>query len=306
MESKNKKHTIMFVPASGGIKQLPVSERTFRRILTGLFLFFIFNVTLFMFNVFYIPRFAKTAQVGYNTNVVRKELSNMENKVDSTMQSLERIASMEKKLRDMLDLPQISNEHGVVGIGGPSLKKPERTGKSVLELKGADLVFALDSLSSQMDLQLGSYTEICSIFENKMDVLSRTPSIKPVKGRISSFFGLRQDPFTGQTKMHAGIDIVAPKGVPVYATAEGVVTFTGWYHGYGNLIRINHKLYETRYAHLDRIDVRVGQKVKRGQTIGTNGRTGSATTNHVHYEVRVGGRPVDPMKFLYPENVVYD
>jgi murein DD-endopeptidase MepM/ murein hydrolase activator NlpD len=127
------------------------------------------------------------------------------------------------------------------------------------------------------------------------------PSDKPVKtAAFTSGYGLRSDPFRGGRAMHAGIDLAGPSGTPIYATADGAVRRSGWNSGgYGNLIEVDHgRGIETRYGHLSRILVRAGQPVKRGQLIGYMGSTGRSTGSHLHYEVRIDGRPVNPIPFM--------
>ena len=127
------------------------------------------------------------------------------------------------------------------------------------------------------------------------------PSDKPVKtAAFTSGYGVRSDPFRGGSAMHAGIDLAGPHGTPIYATADGVIRRSGWNRGgYGNLIEVDHgRGIETRYGHLSRITVRAGQQVKRGQLIGYMGSTGRSTGSHLHYEVRIEGKPVNPIPFM--------
>ena len=114
--------------------------------------------------------------------------------------------------------------------------------------------------------------------------------------KITSKFGLRRHPITGQIRAHNGIDISAPVGTPVRATADGVVTKAMYYSGYGRYVRISHygKI-ETAYAHLSRIVVRRGQQVKKGQIIAYSGNSGQTTAAHVHYEVHMCGKPINPL-----------
>ncbi len=127
------------------------------------------------------------------------------------------------------------------------------------------------------------------------------PSDKPVKtAAFTSGYGVRSDPFRGGSAMHAGIDLAGPVGTPIYATADGTV-FEAAYNsgGYGQLIKLNHgRGIETRYGHLSRILVSPGQQVKRGQLIGRMGSTGRSTGSHLHYEVRIDSRPVNPIPFM--------
>jgi murein DD-endopeptidase MepM/ murein hydrolase activator NlpD len=129
----------------------------------------------------------------------------------------------------------------------------------------------------------------------------RIPYAMPVTAnhRFTSGFGYRRDPKNGRQRMHSGIDLAAPKGTPIYATAEGVVTSAGAERGYGNTVRIRHEFgFETVYAHKSRIRVKPGQRVSRGDHIGDMGATGRVTGVHLHYEVRLNGRPVNPMVYL--------
>ncbi len=126
------------------------------------------------------------------------------------------------------------------------------------------------------------------------------PSTQPVKGTaLTSGYGVRSDPFRGRAAMHAGIDLAAPIGTPIYATADAVVNRSEWAGGYGNLIELNHgRGIQTRYGHLTRSNVRAGQKVKRGELIGFMGSTGRSTGSHLHYEVRIDGKAVNPIPFM--------
>jgi murein DD-endopeptidase MepM/ murein hydrolase activator NlpD len=137
--------------------------------------------------------------------------------------------------------------------------------------------------------------------DNLHDNAIAVPAEKPVKqADFTSGFGVRSDPFRGSAAMHAGIDLAGPIGTPIYATADGIITEAGWNNGgYGNLIKISHgRGIETRYGHLASIDVRPGQAVKRGQVIARMGSTGRSTGSHLHYEVRIDGRAVNPIPFM--------
>ncbi|MCP4615650.1 MAG: M23 family metallopeptidase [Bradyrhizobium sp.] len=138
----------------------------------------------------------------------------------------------------------------------------------------------------------------------KLDMLEQTvisiPSMQPVdKLTFTSNFGVRSDPFRGTAAMHAGVDIPGALGTPIYATADGVISHAGRQGGYGNLVQINHgRGIETRYGHLSKILVADNSRVKRGQLIGLMGSTGRSTGSHLHYEVRVDGKAVNPIPFL--------
>ncbi|MBL7904262.1 MAG: M23 family metallopeptidase [Bacteroidales bacterium] len=163
----------------------------------------------------------------------------------------------------------------------------------------------LDQLTSQLYVQSKSFDEVFALARRKEELIAAIPAIQPVSNkdlrRIGSYFGYRTDPFYKVTKFHEGIDFTAQVGTDVYATGDGVITqVERSYGGYGNCITINHGFgYSTVYAHLSRMGVRRGEKVKRGQVIGQVGNTGKSTSPHLHYEVRKGGKPVDPINFFF-------
>lgn len=138
----------------------------------------------------------------------------------------------------------------------------------------------------------------------KLDMLEQTvisiPSMQPVDKLVfTSSFGVRSDPFRGTAAMHAGVDIPGAIGTPIYATADGIISHAGRQGGYGNLVQINHgRGIETRYGHLSKILVADNTRVRRGQLIGLMGSTGRSTGSHLHYEVRVDGKAVNPIPFL--------
>jgi murein DD-endopeptidase MepM/ murein hydrolase activator NlpD len=131
------------------------------------------------------------------------------------------------------------------------------------------------------------------------------PSIWPLEGRLMCGYGERTDPFSGEGAMHAGVDIAAITGTPVHATADGIVAFAGWSSGYGRLVVVDHgNGIETYYAHLSRLGVLEGQEVRRGEQIADSGSTGRVTAPHLHYEVRMGGAPMNPYHYLAKAGVV--
>ena len=135
--------------------------------------------------------------------------------------------------------------------------------------------------------------------DRRQALASATPSIWPITGWISSGFGNRRDPFTGGRDYHPGLDISGTQGQQVQAPADGTVSSAGYNGNYGNQILIDHGFgLVTRYAHLSRFDVTVGQQVRRGQVIGYVGSTGRSTSPHLHYEVLVNGRLTNPLKLL--------
>lgn len=130
---------------------------------------------------------------------------------------------------------------------------------------------------------------------------AKSPFAMPVKSafRFTSGFGYRRDPKGAGTRMHNGTDFAASTGTPIYSTADGIVTYAGWNSGYGRHVKVQHEFgVETSYSHMSNIRVKVGQRVSRGDRIGDMGSSGRSTGTHLHYEVRIGGKPVNPMTFI--------
>ncbi len=171
------------------------------------------------------------------------------------------------------------------------------------------------SFSTRGDDKVTPDTERANRILNQMDALNiyriaaeKAPFATPVRAgyRFTSGFGMRRDPKTGGRRMHEGIDFAGPVGTPLVATADGVITYAGWQSGYGRLVKIKHEFgIETRFAHLSKINVNVGQRVSRGDRIGDMGASGRVTGPHLHYEVRVDGQAVNPMIYIKAANDVF-
>ena len=162
----------------------------------------------------------------------------------------------------------------------------------------------MDKILGQLYIQSKSFDEVFDLAKNKEKMLVSIPAIQPVNNkdlrRIGSYYGSRTDPFYKVPKFHEGIDFSASVGTEVYATGNGTVSEAGRNAGYGNEIIIDHGYsYKTVYAHLSRMFVKPGQKIRRGQIIGYVGNTGKSTSPHLHYEVRKNGVAVNPIYYFF-------
>jgi len=156
----------------------------------------------------------------------------------------------------------------------------------------------IEELKLQIADSMATVSEIKGYLAKERDVYRATPLGIPVDGRVSSGFGMRVHPLSGQKLLHTGVDLSAQKGTPVYATADGIVSFSGWSRGNGNIVVIEHGHgFSTVYAHNTKNLTKVGQTVRRGQQISTTGSTGVSTGSHVHYEVWKNGKCVNPQSF---------
>ena len=168
----------------------------------------------------------------------------------------------------------------------------------------ADLTLKVDVLEKELYVQSKSYDDIIAMAKNQEIRMENIPAIQPVLNkdltRVASGYGMRIDPVYHVRKFHQGMDFTAPTGTEVFATGNAKVKFSGWKQGYGNTIILDHGFgYETVYAHLYKSLVRKGQKVRRSDIIGLVGNTGKSTGPHLHYEVRLNDRPVDPRNYYF-------
>lgn len=186
------------------------------------------------------------------------------------------------------------------GIGGPEEAARLFSGVSPDRARLATIGEYLRALKAKADAQEKSFRHLTELAEVRQLALAATPSVWPTTvGWVSSCFGKRISPFTGQMSMHRGIDISAPLGTPVIAPALGKVIAVGWDGGLGNAIQIDHgQGIVTQYGHLSKFAVKMGQVVTRGEVIGHIGNTGLSTGPHLHYEVSVNNTPTDPSRYL--------
>jgi len=175
------------------------------------------------------------------------------------------------------------------------------------QIEGSSDISARDKLAPSFAESLDDYNFLRRI--NTLDLQNKAahrlprpaekPSIWPLDGRLLSPYGTRTDPFSEEGAFHKGVDISAPTGTEVRATAGGIVTFTDFESGYGRLVVVDHGGgFQTYYAHLSRFSVQTGQEVRRGDQVGQVGSTGKVTAPHLHYEVRIGGSPMNPILYM--------
>jgi hypothetical protein len=225
--------------------------------------------------------------------------------------SLSNMGAREQQLRLLASLTLLDTGVQQGGIGGPPGEWPERDSLLALGPNGEQAFAArvdADALARRASILMRSVSQAYDSLSSHEARFAATPSIKPTQGRISSpFAAQRFDPVVHYIRAHQGIDVAAPLGSPITATAAGIVTDVRWEDGYGNLVAIDHGYgIVTRYAHCSKILVARGQHVKRGQKIALVGSTGESTGPHVHYEVWVNGRVVDPKTFVMPDDVITD
>ncbi|RKX71823.1 hypothetical protein DRP53_00075 [candidate division WOR-3 bacterium] len=211
---------------------------------------------------------------------------------------LDEIYRIDQSIRLAYGIELIESDLRSPGIGG-------RSGNGPVEVR--QLAYEIDRLLAAARFERESFERLDQHLQRKYHILSHTPSIIPVNGILTSGFGPRLDPFTGRMRFHEGQDIAAPPGTPIVAPADGVVTTVKRKRGYGLTIEIDHGYgIKTRYAHCMAAKVTPGMRIKRGDVIGLVGTSGRVTGPHLHYEVHVAGRKVNPLNYIIREEVIVD
>lgn len=222
--------------------------------------------------------------------VLRAKMDDYAQSVDSLRSQLQNLAELDAQLRLSANMPLVPRDVREMGIGGGTVGSDE---------PGAELDNSIDWLLDQAKFQRSSFYDIACNLEKQAALQTSTPSIMPTSGWITSGFGYRRDPITGQSTFHEGLDIVGVPGQPIVATAAGTVVIAGPYQNWGEVVEIDHgKGLHSFYAHNASVKVRVGDKVTRGQTIALLGSTGRSTGYHCHYGILLNGNWVDPTKYI--------
>ena len=237
-------------------------------------------------------------------SLLSAEIGEIQGRVALMESSIDVLMEKDESIRLFAGLEAIDEEIFEVGVGGPGMLTPESSALWLEDPAAAALTFATSydilALERRAQLLSESLSEAMDSLQAHHDVLRSRPSISPTDGPITSRFSLaRMHPIYDRALPHEGIDLHAPEGTPIQATAKGVVSYVGWRPGYGNTVEIDHGFgFMTRYAHASKFLVERGQQVDRWDVIAQVGQTGTATAEHVHYEVWFGGRALDPQEYI--------
>ena len=235
----------------------------------------------------------------------RKQIQEFASEINSLKGHLLTLNNFEKKIRIIANIEKTDDSNNIFGVGG-SMPEDLDARLPLMEKHNSlmrDMHEQIDELNHASIHQKGEFESLLKSLEDQQNLLASTPAIRPIsrgeKSWVTSSFGFRRSPFTGQREFHQGFDISTRKGTPILVTAEGVVTFAGKKGLLGNTIIIDHGHgMVTRYGHCSKFLKKRGEKVKRWEPIALVGNTGRSTGPHVHYEVRLNGIPVNPYKYI--------
>ena len=269
--------------------------------LSNFLIFFgVFIATLVVLNYSLSLRFSedyykiKLEETDQKYSEVSQELLDRITQLENELKLIE---EKDSELRTYATLAPLSDDVKAQGVGGSEVDLTLNTvdDSSIMLLKEK-----VDSLAFAVNIQKDSFNTIFNKIKSNEKMYRHIPSISPVKGYIGSKYGYRTDPIDGKRRMHSGLDFPVNLNTDVVATGDGVVTKAQYDSGWGRYIKIDHGYgYETVYAHLWKINVKKGQKVKRGDKIGKSGNSGRAAGFHLHYEVHKNNKTVDPLNYFF-------
>ncbi len=264
------------------------------------FLFVLLSSTVAIDYVGLLPKAREHQQLTAENRDLIKKTATLRELLQFKNAEVGKFKSLIEKLRNITSL--IGGSGGVdQPLGGGAAREPAAlstpTGESL------SIVLLAEETLAEARKREQEMATMWDLLSDRQSFLAATPTLRPTNGYFSSRFGLRIHPITRRPLLHAGVDIAAPYGTQVIATADGVISYAGYESGYGNVVSIDHGYgVLTRYAHNSKIFVRTGQKVRRWDAIAAVGSTGHSTGPHVHYEVIVKGMPVDPMNYILQDD----
>lgn len=303
---KNQKHTYRFNPHTLKYEKVFVSLRTrIRRISFNVLFGVVLGVVLVFVGLQFVES-PKERSLERQVAQYRRQMRQMNDRVERAEKVLEDIEERDDVLyRTIFSSAPVSSSERHSGIGGVERYAEFDQIENGEQLKAT--VQRVDDLTKRLYVESKSLDELYEMARTKSERMAAMPAILPVeksKCKVVSGFGYRYHPILHYRRLHSGIDMTAPTGTPVYATGDGVVRVAGrngeGFSGYGIVALVDHGYgFQTLYAHMQSVKVRVGQKVKRGEQIGTVGSSGMSSGTHLHYEVIQNGKKVDPVYYFF-------
>ena len=288
-----------------------LTRGTLRKVVAGVAGAFLFLIVGSGAVILKMGDLVKATRLEQENALLVSDVARMQETVDQLNASITALSERDRRFRLLAGLPEIDREVRQVGIGGPGTGSAATEPLLAINKALGQLVYAsgtdLNRLLRQSNLLQASLQEATTAMEQHRDKLTNYPSIDPTRGWLaSSFSHSRWHPLLNVRRPHEGIDISAMPGTPVVATGDGQVTYAGWRPGFGWTVEVNHgNGLKTRYAHNQKaLKVKVGDRVRRGDPIAAVGSSGLAKGPHVHYEVLLNGRAVNPEDYRLHKVIV--
>lgn len=302
MKQSEETFTIMIVPHSAKTA-FSISIPTFIiKLLAGVLISVLVIVSIFAVHFSFSYKKArnnldKLSSKTKTMKSLQKELDYFVKKTEALEKKMRGIEELDNDLRGLLENDPVfkKNVDKSAKLSDPTRFAISSRGNIDREKAIKDL----KKLEQRLPEQEESLKQLKNAVVKRNERISQTPTIKPVEGRVTSKFGYRKSPFGSRREFHNGLDIAAPAGTPIKATADGIVEFAGYIRGYGKIVTLRHGYgHKTSYGHSSKLLVKVGQTVKKGQPIALVGNTGRSTGPHVHYMVKCSGVLQDPVDFI--------
>jgi len=292
---------LIFGHKTSKTRHLKIRKKTFKIILylSG---FALLSATFFFCDYIQVKKKAfEVSRLQKETQTQKSQLNFFSSKIEDLEKQISKLKEFDRRIRIIANLEKGQETTPFMGMGGPSPSdirdqlRGEKDEKGLVRQMKGDI----ERLESEATSREASLAELEALLQTKKDMLAQTPSIWPVLGWVTSGFGFRTNPFTGLNQMHEGIDISNRAGTVIIAPADGFVSDIGSDVAHGRLLVISHGFgMTTRYSHLNKVLVKVGQKVRRGDRVAEVGTSGKTTGPHLHYEVRLHGIPVNPIRYI--------
>ncbi|MFO7896936.1 MAG: M23 family metallopeptidase [Candidatus Cloacimonadales bacterium] len=300
MAIKKRWHIAFSATGAAKSKSISLSQKSGMLIIASISALLLLAILAAVYIGYNQVRIAEADQILEENAKLKEHIFTLSNQIDSILIKLQQMEEWEDKIRKDKNFKQVNKEIREMGIGGRPVYD------STFINLGQDfsnhynsLLHNLTILDAKLDFDYESWQELSEQIALQELLYRNTPSIYPTFGRISEHYGWRTHPITKQRTFHRGLDLSNLRGTAIYATADGVVSKATRTKLMGKYIQISHEFgYKTKYGHLDKILVKVGEKVRRGQIIGEMGNTGRSTGAHVHYEVLRYNKTRNPAKYL--------
>lgn len=306
IESKDRYTLVLFRTGSGVHRKLILPVKQVKRALwllapgiCALFMGALVAIALYLVNLHNINDYSNLAK---KNRELEKQISFFSQRMTDLSDQFTTLKESNARVKVLANLAIVPGQIETQNVGGPDPLATALTVSSIdCERKQqlSRMHRELQHLELDIAREEGELGHLSAYLKERQTLLNFTPSIWPVRGWISSRFGYRVSPFTGRREIHKGIDIVNRVGTPVVVSADGQVVFAGYKGGYGKMVIVDHGLGKvTKYGHMSKLSVKNGDALVRGQELGLLGNTGRSTGPHLHYEVVLNGKVVNPVDYL--------